>query len=58
MVTRVKVPTIKITTVYGGAISHSLEQMQALFAALENLSYGAGDDIHTQGYLSFGWVEK
>ncbi|KAK4545975.1 hypothetical protein LTR36_002539 [Oleoguttula mirabilis] len=58
VVIRIKVPTIRNRAVYGGAISYSQEHMPVLFDALVGLSKRAKDDLHTQGYVSFGWSEK
>ncbi|KAK5131636.1 hypothetical protein LTR08_000763 [Meristemomyces frigidus] len=58
VVTRIKVPAIVNRAVFGGAISYSQEQMPALFEVLETISWNAGDDLHTQDYISFGWIER
>ncbi|KAK5119741.1 hypothetical protein LTR85_007317 [Meristemomyces frigidus] len=58
VVTRIKVPAIRNTAVYGGAMSYRQDQMPALCDALETLGRHAADDLHTQGYISFGWTEK
>lgn len=58
VVTRIMVPTIANTAVYGGALSYKQDQMPAVFSALETLSHHAADDLRTQGYVSFAWIEK
>lgn len=56
IVTRIKVPTIRNTGVYGGSVSYHDERLEAVFAALESMSHVPPEDPHTQGYLSFGWM--
>lgn len=50
-------PIIPSTGVYGGTYSYSQEYLPRVFNALENLALEASNDVTTQGYLSFAWIE-
>ena len=58
VVTRIKVPTIEGTVVYAGGISYSESSVPRLLGALKDLADQTEDDLNTQGYISFGYLES
>ncbi|KAK6432228.1 hypothetical protein LTR95_011600 [Oleoguttula sp. CCFEE 5521] len=58
VVTRIKMPTARIATVFGGALTYRQENVVEVFAALQALTMKAREDLHSQAYISFGWVQR
>ncbi|KAF2171788.1 hypothetical protein M409DRAFT_63369 [Zasmidium cellare ATCC 36951] len=57
IVTKIKMPTLPNTVVYGGALSYEQPHFPLVCNALKNLAARAEDDLTTQGYLSFAWLQ-
>ncbi|KAK4625469.1 FAD-dependent monooxygenase sdcF [Fulvia fulva] len=57
IVTKFEVKVIGNSPVYGGAMSYEARHFPRLCGALEEMALNAPNDLATQGYLSFAWVE-
>ncbi|KAK6399734.1 hypothetical protein LTR95_019395, partial [Oleoguttula sp. CCFEE 5521] len=58
VVTRIKMPTVRLERVYGGALNYNPEDVGGVFAALQELTMSAKLDLHSQAYISFGWPQR
>lgn len=57
IVTKIKMFTLPSPTVYAGALSYGQQHLPLVCNALKNLALRDDDDLSTQGYLSFAWLQ-
>lgn len=58
IVTRIKMRTIRNTGIYGGSIAYADAQAPAVFSALVDEASKADQNLDTQGFISFAYVES
>ena len=58
VITRIKMSTIPNTRIIGGGVSFHGEHFPEAFELLYQTALGAEEDLHTQAYLSFAYLES